>query len=259
MKICMFVRAIMKAYPYFYKSRAETYGDDLHVTFVAQSAREGVHVREHIGGDADIIVVEDYFKAHWDEFTISKLSDYEQKYEVDSIWNFIYQDRFLVKHSWDYCVKIACGYFQLYDELFTKWKYNYYIDETLAILASIIGFTVAKGNGADYCAQMLSKGFDTVGHYYLRDPMQYNCNFDSNYRSKTYPKEIMDRAEEFYNKMQNTYVKPGFMNASGMRPRFRLGFLKLPFSYLKRRRNPFYTNKYEYTDYMRYKTTYDFL
>lgn len=257
MKICIYIRAIMKVYPYFYKNLKKEYGKNLQMVFVAQSAREGEDVRKKIGTEVELIVVEDYFKAHWNEFTLEKLCLFEEKYCDKPIWNMIYQDRFLVEQPWEYAVKVTCGYFCMYDELFEKYHFDYYIDETLAILASFVGYTVAKGNGADYCAQMLAKGFDTTAHYYLRDPMQYNCNFDKNYRQKTYSKEIVEKAIDYMKRMEETYVKPGFMSSSGVLPKWKLGFLRIPFGYLKARRNPFYNNPYEYTDYMRYKTAFN--
>lgn len=257
MNICIYVRAIMKVYPYFYKHLSEAFGEDLRVTFVAQSAREGEDVFKQIGKDAEVVIVEKYFEEHWDEFSLKKLSEYEAKYCEKPIWNAIYQDRFLVEQPWEYCVKITCGYFQMYDELFRKSKYDYYIDETIAILASYIGYLVAVKSGADYCAQMLSKGFDTVAHYYLRDPMQYNCNFDDNYRNKTYSAEVVEKAKDYMQRMRESYVKPGFMTSSGVLPKWHLGYFKIPFGYLKARNNPLYNNKYEYTDFMRYKTAFN--
>lgn len=247
----------MKVYPFFYRSLKSEYGDDVSITFVAQTNNEAKDIYSKIGTDAKVIIVPEYFKEHWDSFTLERLKKFEDKYCDVPIWNTIYQDRFLVDQPYDYCVKITCGYFCLYDELFENEKYDYYIDETLAILASCVAYIVAIKNGVDYCAQMLTKGFDTEGHYYLRDPMQYNCNFNPNYTNCQYPNEIVHKATEYYEKMQNSYVRPGFMNSSGVLPRFHLGYLRLPVTYLVERRKPEYNNPYEYVDYQRYKHTFD--
>ncbi len=257
MNICIYVRALMKVYPYYFKSLKQEYDEELFVQFVAQNRKEAEDIYGRIGKNANVLIVSEYFERHWDEFSLEKLKRFEDKYACSPVWSLIYTDRYLIGKPWDYCVKIACGYFCLYDEIFSSREYDFYVDETIAILSSYIGYTVARGNDADYCAQMLTRGFDEEGHYYTRDPMQYNCNFDESYIDKTYPEEIRRKADGYISSMRKEYVKPILMNETGKVPTFKIGFMKTPLVYLVRKSKSCYNDKYDYIDYRKYEHVFD--
>jgi len=257
MNVCIYVRALMKVYLYYYRSLKKEYDASLFVQFVAQNRREAEDVYRNVGNDANVIIVSEYFKQHWEEFSLDKLKRFEHAYDCSPVWSLIYADRYLIGKPWEYCIKIACGYFCLYDEIFKSRKYDFYVDETIAILSSYIAYTAAKGNGVDYCAQVLTRGFDAEGHYFTRDPMQYNCNFDKNYVDKSYPDEIRRKADGYISSLKKEYVKPVLMNETGKVPTFRIGFAKTPLVYLMRKSQARYNDKYDYIDYRKYEHVFD--
>ena len=78
--------------------------------FIVSNKKEKKYIRSHLSDyllNIDIYEISSYFHEYWDEFTYESFIEYEKKYECAPLWRFIYTDRFLVLHDYNYCIKIV--------------------------------------------------------------------------------------------------------------------------------------------------------
>ena len=224
--------------------------------FITMNKEETSQIKQ-ASQDAVVFEVEEFLKNNWNNCTEEKLLYFEQKYDCVPIWKYIYTDRFLIEHKYDYVVKTTVGLFLFFENIFQNNDIDYYYDETIATLLSYIGYIVGRYHHAKYIALMTARGKDATHHYILDDPYQYNCNFNRNYKNNTYSEKIISEADEYLSEFESKDLKPQNMVFTGQKPKISKGFLALPFRYLKDRLNPRYNNKYVYMYYRGYKHTID--
>lgn len=226
--------------------------NNLSAIFVTQNSNNTSFIKSRIA-DAEIFEVSDFMEKNWETFNLDLLIKYENKYNCSPIWSYIYTDRFLINHDYDYIIKTTCGLFSFYESIFANNAVDYYYDETIAVLESYIAYIVSKHYKAKYISQMLARGFDVDHHYFINDPFQYNCNFDNDYKNKEYSNDIIKRAENFLSDFETTNTKPSYMSKTGKKPTFNMGFFKIPFIYLHNKYSKsLYNNKYDYLNYKGY-------
>lgn len=255
MKICFSARpAYDKLSTKLYNYINTQTGYSIEGTFITSNNKETQYVKKVVN-NPEIFEVSEFFKSNWNEFSEEKLRYFEEKYKCSPMWSIIYTDRFLVDRKIDYIIKIVCGYFMFYEQIFCKRDINYYYDETLAVLSSYIAYIVAKYYGTKYIAQMAARAWDSTRHYFLTDPFQYNCNFDVNYKQKEYDAEIKTEVERFLNEFETKNIKPKTMEVTGRKPKLKFRYILFPLLYIKNRFDKYNNCKYDYIKYESYKST----
>jgi hypothetical protein len=258
MKICFSARpAYDRLSTEIYKQLIEL-NKDITAIFITQNTENTIYVKGEVKG-AKIYQVSDILAEHWNEFSLEKLSFYETKYDCTPIWKYIFTDRFLISFSYDYVIKITCGLFYFYENIFINEKCDFYYDETIAVLQAYIAYIVGKFHNVKYISQMAARGADSTHHYFLCDPFEYNCNFNNNYIEKPLSENEYQFADEFLQKFENKNIVPDNMIFTGSKPKIRKGFIKLPYTYLRNRFSEKYNNKFDYMNYMAYKFDFDSL
>ena len=130
--------------PAIFHEIKKTYDKDANGVIVLLDEREAKHVRDKFGTDINIFVLSEFMNAHWDEFTLEKLCEYEKKYDASPMWKYIYTDRFLINRDYDYCVHTAAGLFAFWEHIFTTHHIDFYFDEVIATLFSYVAYLVGK-------------------------------------------------------------------------------------------------------------------
>lgn len=227
--------------------------------FIVSNKKEKKYIRSHLSDyllNIDIYEISSYFHEYWDEFTYESFIEYEKKYECAPLWRFIYTDRFLVLHDYNYCIKIVVGYFRFYEEIFSK--YDFYYDECISTLQSYIAYIVGIKLGTKYIAQTTARGgIDDQYHYVLDDPYAYIVGFDNSYKKKKYGQNEISKAEKFLSYFEKTDMKPKYMDYNGQLPKFKLKYFLAPMRYIKYRFNRYSNDKYFYMYYQNYKHVLD--
>ena len=95
-KICIYIRALLEVFPYFYNSLKTKFGENVEILFLVQNSYERKLIKKKIGNINNIIQVDVFFHENWDKFTLEKLVYYENKYKCSPVWKIIYSDRFLL-------------------------------------------------------------------------------------------------------------------------------------------------------------------
>ena len=98
--------------PAVYKKLREKH-EDVKGVFITCDKKETAYIdnkfSEEEKKNIEICEISKFMNAHWDEFTVEKLQEYEAKYDASPIWKYIYTDRYLIYRDYDYCVHTAAG------------------------------------------------------------------------------------------------------------------------------------------------------
>lgn len=232
---------------------------DIYAGFLTSNAKETRYMKKALkDSDVQVYEVSDYFKKNWEKFTYERFVLFESKYDCKPLWEIIYTDRFLVKRSYDYCVRITTGYFCFFESIFKDGRYDFYYDEAIATLQSYIAYVVGKKYGVYYFSQTISRGgLDLEYHYIQDDPFQSNILFDNDYLQKKYDKDAIQRADAYLKEFEQHEMQPAYMKNNGKKPRINAEVLLSPLRYLKVRTNPYCNDPYFYMYYQIYKHAFD--
>ena len=246
--------------PLLFKEIKKIHDPDATGVIVVLDNKEKEYVTSKYGDEVTVVVLSEFMNQHWDEFTLEKLCEYEDRYDAAPMWKYIYTDRFLINRDYDYCVHTAAGLFAFWEYVFTTYKIDFYFDEVIATLFTYAAYLVGKKTGAHYYSLLLmrSVGMDLTHHYILNDPFEMIYDMPSDYQDRTYSPEQLMAAEDYLNSFEEKHSKPAFMSFSGRVPKFKLKFLALPLFWIRQRFfNPHTRDKGNYMYYQDYKTAFD--
>lgn len=248
--------------PALYKEFRETYDKDAKGIFINCNGRENDYTWSKFEKDDPNVVTIDlstFMNQHWDEFTLEKLQEYEEKYDAKPMWKYIYTDRFLIHHDRDYCIHTACGLFAFWEYVFTTYDVHFYYDEVVATLLTYTAYLVGQKTGAHYYSMLLmrSVGMDLTHHYFLNEPFEMAYGMEKDYLNVDYTKEELEKADAILKNFEEKNVKPAFITKySGKKPTWKARFFILPFFYLRQRFfNPNTRDKGQYIYYKCYTRT----
>ena len=227
-------------------------GDDFSAGFITCNDDETAFIKNKTGSDT-VSQSDVFLKEHWTEFCMEKLCEYEKKYDCAPMWKYIYTDRFLIFHDYDYAVRIACGMFMFCESIFSGGEYDYYYDEPLATLMSYVAYIVGKYYGVKYVCQMAGRTHGMTHHYLVTDPFQHN-HFLYNGADVEYGEEELSKAEEFLKDFESKSIVKENAVFKTRKPRFEPVYVKLALLY---HFNKKYKNKYDYINYRLDKQMWD--
>ncbi len=248
--------------PAVYKKLVENHDKDARGIFITCDSKETAYIRNKFGTGDNIVICElsEFMNAHWDEFTVEKLKEYEKKYDADPMWQYIYTDRYLIYRDYDYCVHTAAGLFAFWEHVFTTYQVDFFYDEVIATLLTYVAYLVGKKTGTGYYSLMFMRacGMDLTHHYILNDPFEKMYDMPADYASVPVTEEQRAAAEAFVSEFEEKHSKPKFMSFSGKKPKWKAKFFILPLFYLRQRFfNPFTRDKGSYIYYKAYEHTMD--
>lgn len=247
--------------PAIFKEYKKSIDKDANLVFVTMGPGDTAKVKAMFApGEATVCELSEFMNAHWDEFTLEKLGEYEKKYDASPIWKYIYTDRFLIHRDYDYVVHTAAGLFAFWEHVFTTHKIDFYYDECIGTLLTYAAYLVGKKLGSEYYSLLLmrSVGMDLTHHYILNDPLEMLVDMPDDYLNIDYSPEQIKVAADFLDKYESEHSKPKFMQFSGRKPKLKLSFLGLPFFWIRQRFfNPTTRDKGCYIYYKAYEQTLD--
>ena len=261
LNLCFMGREAFLDYtPLIFKDIKEKHDNEANGVIVVLDSKEKHYVESKYGDAVTVVVLSEFMNAHWDEFTLEKLCEYEKKYDATPMWKYIYTDRFLINRDYDYCVHTAAGLFAFWEYVFTTYKIDFYFDEVIATLFTYAAYLVGKKTGAKFYSLLLmrSVGMDLTHHYILNDPFEMIYNMPDDYLDRQYTDEQIKMAEDYLDSCEEKHSKPAFMNFSGKVPKFKPSFLILPLFWIRQRFfNSHTLDKGNYMYYKDYETAFD--
>lgn len=245
--------------PAVFKDYKKYYDQDARLVFITMNPAETSKVESMFSpGEATVCELSAFMNAHWDEFTLEKLVEYEKKYDASPIWKYIYTDRFLIHRDYDYTVHTAAGLFAFWEHVFTEYNIDFYYDECVSTLLTYVAYLVGKKTGCEYFTQffMRAVGMDLTHHYYANDPFEMMDGMPDDYLERDYSPKQIKQATDFLDKYEKEHSKPKFMQFSGRKPKFKANYLLLPFFWIRQRFfNPSTRDKGCYIYYKAYEET----
>ncbi|MBR4707308.1 MAG: hypothetical protein IKP29_04555 [Pseudobutyrivibrio sp.] len=249
--------------PAVFKQIKENHADSKGV-FITCDKKESAYIRNKFSEeemkDVTICELSEFMNAHWDEFTLEKLSYYEDKYDAHPVWRYIYTDRFLIYRDYDYCVRTAAGLFAFWEHVFTTYDVDFYYDEVVGTLLTYVGYLVGQKTGTGYYSLLIMRacGMDLTHHYILNDPFEKMYDMPTDYANTPVTKEQRELAEAFLSSFEEKHSKPKFMSFTGRKPKWKARFFLLPFFYIRQRFfNPYTNDKGSYIYYKAYEHSMD--
>ena len=229
--------------------------------FITCDSKETKYIYDKFGKDEVVVCeISEFMNAHWDEFTLEKLQEYEKKYDAAPMWKYIYTDRFLIYRDYDYCVHTAAGLFAFWEHVFTTYHVDFFYDEVIATFLTYAAYLVGQKTGTGYYSLMFMRacGKDLTHHYILNDPFEKIYNMPKDYANVPVTEEQRAEAEAFLTQFEEKHSKPAFMQFSGKKPKWKASFFLLPFFYIRQRFfNPYTRDKGSYIYYKAYEATMD--
>jgi hypothetical protein len=262
MKICFSVRPMYDDLSIkLFRCLRDEFKLDIEGVFVATTKAEYVNAVRALSGypkdTCEIVNISEFIERNWDELSLLKLAEYEEKYECTPVWKIIYSDRFLINYSYEDAVKMTAGFFMFFEKLFSKHDISFYYDEVIATIQPYVAYYVGKKHGVEYFSQMIARGLDRTHHYFINDIYQHNALFDEGYKQKTYSEELYNAANKFLQNFEENDIKPGFMSVVGNEPKFRLKYMLYPLLYIKNYFRPEVHNKYSHIYYGLHKNSFE--
>ena len=249
--------------PAVYKKLREKH-EDVKGVFITCDKKETAYINNKFSEEEkkniEICEISKFMNAHWDEFTVEKLQEYEVKYDASPIWKYIYTDRYLIYRDYDYCVHTAAGLFAFWEYVFTTYHVDFFYDEVIATLLTYAAYLVGKKTGTGYYSLMFMRacGMDLTHHYILNDPFEKMYDMPEDYANVPVTDEQRAKAEAFLSGFEEKHSKPAFMSFSGKKPKWKAKFFILPLFYLRQRFfNPYTRDKGSYIYYKAYEHTMD--
>lgn len=234
----------------------KTYDKDANGYFVTTNHKESSVVKSFYS-DAITFETSTYLKEHWNEFSEDKLGYFEKKYECAPIWKYIYIDRFLINRDYNYVVKITVGLFSFFENIFKKYKIDYYYSETIATLQCYIAYLVGKKTNTKYYGHMLARELDNTHHFVFNDPYQNICGFNNNYLTIEYSEKEIKQASKFLDDFEKNMIKPSFVNVQRVKPKIKLKDITIPIKYIKNFFNKSLNEKFSYMYYKSYSSVWN--
>ena len=256
MKICFLARPSFDVYSTELYKRLKKRDPSIEGIFITTNAQETNNVKNYLQGSDSFEIYETstYIREHWKDFSLELLSSIESKYHCGPMWRYIYSDRFLVNRDYDYTIKIATGLFSFYEDVFEKTHPDFYYSECIATLQCYAGYLVGKKMGIKYLTQMCARGgLDSLYHYFVDQPFQYNMDFETDYLNCEYSADEIRRADEFLSKFENKNITPPAMQLVKTKPRIDRNFILAPLKYLRKRFDPQLNDPYSYMYYKSYQ------
>ena len=249
MKICFLARPIYdRVSTKVFNCLMNDYDSDIEGIFITMNSKETEYVKSCVK-NADIREINTYIKKHWSEFDISRLIQYEEKYECAPIWSYIYTDRFLINRDYDYVIKMTVGLFSFFEEIYRENRVDFYYSEAIATLLCYVSYIVGKHYGVQYVAQIGARGLDSTHHYILNDPFQGNAKMEENYEIIKFSEEERRFADEFLREFEEKDIKPSYMIKNGAVPRLKPEYLKLPIKRFLKKYSKEFNDPYSYIYY----------
>lgn len=248
--------------PKLFETYRKKYGNDVRGIFVNCNPKENDYIKSKFDkNDPNIITVDfsTFLNEHWDEFTLEKLNEYEQKYDASPMWKYIYTDRFLIHMDKDYCIHTACGLIAFWEYVFTTYEVDFYYDEVIATFLTYAAYLVGKKTNTHYYSMLLMRcvGMDLTHHYFLNEPYEMAYGMEKDYLNIEYSPEELEKADAILKNFEEKNVKPTFITKySGQKPKWKARFFVLPLLYVRQRWfNPNTRDKGSYIYYKAYKDT----
>jgi hypothetical protein len=254
MKMCFYARAIQTEF--FPHIARELVHEGVEAVFITQIADETARVRA-ILPDAPVYELTAFLREHWETFDTATLGEIEARFDIPSMWGLFYTDRFLMKYKEEDARRFIVGHFRFFEYVFTRESPDFFVNESVAILAAYVAYLVGQCTGTSYLGIMPGRTHALSHVYFIKEPFQLNYHLDNAYKAEAVSDEEYSEAAAFLEKFRITKFRPEYMQYSGRLPQFRRGFLLSPYLYLKARWNPLYNNKFDYISYMNYTQTLD--
>lgn len=255
MKICFLARPTFDVYSSELYKGLKKKDQSLKGVFITTNQRESNKVRKLLEGMENVELYETstYLRQHWDEFDLSALIQYEDKYSCAPVWEYIYTDRFLINREYDYVIKITAGLFSFFEYVYEETKPDFYYSECIATLQCYIAYLVGRKMNVQYLTQMCARGsLDSTYHYFTMEPYQYNVELESDYADQNYTKEEMARAEDYLSEFENKDITPPAMKLEKTKPKIDKNFIFAPVNYLIGRFDLEYNDPFSYMYFKSY-------
>lgn len=256
MKICFLARPSFDIYSSELYKGLKKKDTSIKGIFITTNRRESNTVRKLLEGVEGVELYETsaYLRAHWDEFDIHALAEYEDKYDCAPIWEYIYTDRFLINRDYDYVIKITAGLFSFFEYVYEKTGPDFYYSECISTLQCYVAYLVGKKKNIQYLTQMCVRGsLDATYHYFAMDPYQYNVEFVSDYGNQDYTIEELAKAEKYLSEFENKDIAPPGMKLVRTKPKVDKNFISAPIKYIMGRFDPNCNDPFSYMYYKSYK------
>ena len=193
--------------------------DSYNTIYLVQNNQE-YEILLNLNCKGKIYNIQDFIQKNWDNKSMIdsvNLEDFENEYDISSLWQIFYTDRFLYEFKYEDSQKIMKLLISLFSIIFSESKPDIFINEEIAIFSSYLMYFFCRKHDAKYLGfsnprQIGDKKTGLVNSYknnfYLLDEMYLKDDFSS---------EQLKESEDFINNFREKEVIPPYMLTGAFR------------------------------------------
>ncbi len=247
--ICFYARSgISKIFAYVGKQCEER---EIKTCYILHQEREHQNLKEQ-QCKGNVYNLTQYLRMNWNNSSVLdsvSLEAAEKQYGIESLWSLLYTDRFLIYYDYDDVVKFMKLHIAFYEELVTKEKITFFVNENIASFSAFIFYKIGLAHGVHYIGVSEARNFSDKKFYFTDDEHSSNYLLDGYYKENTFSDQEIQDAKVFLKEYRLNKKRPEYMDVYGRRPAINIpllkGVLRYPLYLLEKRKDFF--------DYMVYK------
>ena len=159
--------------------------------------------------------IQDYIKQKWNNDDILNkinLEDFENDYNISSLWEIFYTDRFLYEFKYEDSNKIMKLLISLFKKIFSENKPDVLVNEEIAIFSSYLMYFFCRKNNCKYLGLANPR---QIGDKKTAFVNSYKNNFyllDAIYSNNNFTQEQLTEAENFISNFIEKELIPPYMD-----------------------------------------------
>ncbi len=198
---------------------------DYDYCYIVQNDEEEKIVRSiDINNSVKIYNITKFIKEHWnsEEYLSVDLSKIEKKYNIDSLWQLFYFDRFLVKYDTDSAIKFIKLHIAFSEYILRQESPSFFVNEEIALFFPSLFAKVSRSYDCKYVGFSVPRNFSLSKILFKDDNGQY-AQLNRYYKQRNVSEEELAFAKDTVLGILASKEKPEYMKVSGAKPKLTKG------------------------------------
>ena len=213
-----------------------------------QNNREEAIVKK-ICSDVPVYNLTDFLTRKWRYLGNDRLSHWDEKYDIPSVWRLYYTDRFLTKYKYDESRRFINGHFRFFEKVFNEQQPAYFVYEPVSSFSSYVAYYIGKRNNFSYLGMMIGRTDSLTHFYFTHDPAQRNIEMDEIIRYSEYSANYIEKAKQYIKAFREKPKRPAAIKAAKQDLLIKSRHVKMPIMMLRTLCNKENWNKCNYEQY----------
>ncbi|MDB2624721.1 hypothetical protein N9Y10_00845 [Flavobacteriaceae bacterium] len=187
--------------------------DNYNTIYLVQNNQE-YEILLNLNCKGKIYNIQDFIQKNWyDKSMIDSvnLEDFENEYDISSLWQIFYTDRFLYEFKYEDSHKIMKLLISLFLIIFSENKPDIFVNEEIAIFPSYLMYFFCKKHNAKYLGLGNPRQIGDKKTALVNGPQNNFYHLDEMYQKGSFTSEQLKEAEAFIDNFRKKEIIPPYM------------------------------------------------